>query len=402
MKHIKILNLRNIILICSLSFQFVWVIFLILAKYDSQVKKGEIGLDFLTYYSAGYIARYISPSQMYDLDFQRQIQDSIVSLDQQERFYPYNHPPILAPLLELAVSKVFLASYLRWVVIMIMFLILSLGILAKLMSDLKWNQGHILLTLLSGFLFYPAMVAFLRGQDSSFLLLGVSLWAFGLITSNNAVAGLGLALVMIRPQIALVLALPFLFKKQRVWWWFALWAFIILILSCLYIGPSGLLGFARVLIFSGQGLGFDIDKMATFMGAILRWQPGIDPGLFHTIGYIAYGLSITFLCGLWARSNEIGFKQINIAILTAIIFVPHLHGHDLIILLIPAIGAISILSDKKILEMDFLILLPMILSLLLIINDLFAMKLIIYLLVFSLALISWKPDVFNRVPRLEN
>jgi hypothetical protein len=402
MKHIKILNLRNIILICSLSFQFVWVIFLILAKYDSQVKKGEIGLDFLTYYSAGYIARYISPSQMYDLDLQRQIQDSIVSLDQQERFYPYNHPPILAPLLELAVSKVFLASYLRWVVIMIMFLILSLGILAKLMSDLKWNQGHILLTLLSGFLFYPAMVAFLRGQDSSFLLLGVSLWAFGLITSNNAVAGLGLALVMIRPQIALVLALPFLFKKQRVWWWFALWAFIILILSCLYIGPSGLLGFARVLIFSGQGLGFDIDKMATFMGAILRWQPGIDPGLFHTIGYIAYGLSITFLCGLWARSNEIGFKQINIAILTAIIFVPHLHGHDLIILLIPAIGAISILSDKKILEMDFLILLPMILSLLLIINDLFAMKLIIYLLVFSLALISWKPDVFNRVPRLEN
>jgi hypothetical protein len=93
------------------------------------------------------------------------------------------------------------------------------------------------------------------------------------------------------------------------------------------------------LILSGQGLGIDVEKMATLMGAILRWFPGIDPGVLHTTGYFGYLLAIIFLCVVRLRSSNIGFNQINIAILTAILFAPHLHGHDLTILLVPASGA---------------------------------------------------------------
>jgi len=56
----QILNLHIILLVIGISFQIVWILSLILAKYVSQVKKGEVGLDFLVYYSAGYIIHYDS------------------------------------------------------------------------------------------------------------------------------------------------------------------------------------------------------------------------------------------------------------------------------------------------------------------------------------------------------
>jgi len=396
----QILNLHNILLVIGISYQLVWIFSFILAKYVSQVEKGEVGLDFLVYYSAGHIIHYDSPAHLYDLQLQRQVQATIAPLISQERFYPYNHPPILAPLLGWVVTDDYSASYLRWVFILILFQVISLGMLIRLMHYLKWGKRDIWLTALSGLLFYPAIVAFIQGQDSSFLLLGVCLWVLGLMTSRDRVAGLGLALAMIRPQIALVLALPFIFKRRRVWWWFMIWGFIILIFCYLFIGSAGLSGFVKVLVLSGQGLGFDVDKMATLMGAILRWFPGIDPGLLHTIGYIGYVLAILFLCIVWIKSANIGFKQINIAILTAILFAPHFHGHDLTILLVPAIGAACRLSENKILDLKYSTMLSMAVSILLIIADMTGAIFVVYLVIFSLALISWRPEVLVRIQQV--
>jgi hypothetical protein len=393
----RILNLQNILLVIGISFQLVWIFSLILAKYVSQVEKSEVGLDFLVYYSAGHIIHYDSPVHLYDLQLQRQVQASIVPHIIQERFYPYNHPPILAPLLGWVVTNDYLASYIRWVLVLTLFQVISLGVLIRLMNYLKWERKEIWLTVLSGVLFYPAIVAFIRGQDSSFLLLGVCLWALGVMTSRDGVAGLGLALALIRPQVALVLALPFIFKRRRVWWWFMIWGLAILILCYVFIGPVGISGFVKVLYLSGQGLGFDVEKMATLMGAILRWFPGIDPGVLHTIGYFGYALAILFLCVVWIKSTNIGFMQINIAILTAILLAPHFHGHDLTILLIPAIGAAYRLSEHKVLELKYATLLPMAVSILLIFGDMGTAIIIVYLVIFSLALISWRPELLVHI-----
>jgi hypothetical protein len=400
----RILNLNNILLALCISFQLVWTFSLILAKYVSQVEKGEVGLDFLVYYSAGHIIHYDSPAHLYDLELQRQIQASIVPLISQERFYPYNHPPILGPFMGWVVTNNYLASYLRWVLVLLLFQAISLGVLIRLMHYIKWGKREIWLTALSGALFYPAIVAFIRGQDSSFLLLGICLWVLGLLTSSDWVAGLGLALTMIRPQIALVLALPFIFKRRRVWWWFMIWGLIILIYCYSFIGSEGLSGFVNVLILSGQGLGFDVEKMATLMGAILRWFPGIDPGVLHTIGYSGYVLAILFLCVVWIKSGNIGLKQVNIAILTAILFAPHFHGHDLTILLVPAIGVAYQLSENKIMNLKYATLLPMVVSILLIIGDMGTAIFVIYLVIFSMAVLSWWPEVlirFQQVDKLE-
>lgn len=396
------LSLHNIIFIILFSFQFVWIFSLILAKYVSLVEKKEVGLDYLIYYSAGYIFRYDSPEQFYDLSLQKQVQATIVPEKNQEHFYPFNHPPILAPLMAWVVSGNYLASYLRWVIFLVIFQLIAMGVLLRLMIRVfKWKVKDLFLVILSGLFFYPAIVALIRGQDSSFFLLGITLWVLGLFDSNDKVAGLGLAMALIRPQIAIVLAFLFLFKRQRILLWFLIWSLILFVYCYLFLGWTGIYGFVKVLIFSGQGLGFDVAKMATLMGAILRWFPGIDPSLLHIIGYFGYFLAILFLCIHWVKSTRIGIMQVNIAILCTILFSPHFHGHDLLILLVPSIGVAHILSQKNLLDMKYATLIPLAVSVLLIIGDIGTWIFVVYLVILLIALLSWRPEGIFRILHLK-
>jgi hypothetical protein len=208
----RFLNLRNVLLLVGFFFLATW--YAILLTYMLTGYKGlKGGVDYLAHYSAGYIFRYVSPERLYDLDLQLHIQESVASSFRLTRYYYYNHPPILAGILGWVTTKDFNASYFRWVLVLIVFHLTSLSLLLALMRHFQWQMEEIRILGISGLLFAPLFVAYLKGQDSPFLLLGVSLWTFGLLTSRDRVAGLGLALAAIRPQIALVLAIPFLFRR---------------------------------------------------------------------------------------------------------------------------------------------------------------------------------------------
>jgi hypothetical protein len=386
----RLLDLRNILLLIGVFFLATW--YAILLTYMLTGYKGlKGGADYLAHYSAGYILRYMSPERHYDLDLQRQIQESVAPPERLERYYYYNHPPFLAGILGWVTTEDYNASYFRWVLVLIVFHLTSLSLLLHLMRRFQWQTEELLVLGISGLLFAPLFVAYLKGQDSTFLLLGVSLWTFGLLTSRDRVAGLGLALAAIRPQVALVLAILFLFKRRRVWWWFLAWGLILLVYCYLLVGVQGLEGFVQVLLFSGQGTGIDVDKMVTLMGAILRLFPNIDPGLFHIIGYGGYALAILFLCFLWAKSRALEFKQVGLAILLSMVFSPHMHKHDLSLLLIPALGAATILAVNHVWSRKYAVLLPLGASLILAVNDISYIKTVVYLLMLALALFLWFP-----------
>jgi len=387
-------NLRNILLLVGVFFLATW--YAVLLTYMLTGYKGlKGGADYLAHYSAGYILRYVSPDRLYDLDLQRQIQQEVAPPDRLERYYYYNHPTFLAGILGWVTTKDYNASYFRWVLILIVFHLVSLGLLLTLMRRFRWQAEEIWVLGISGLLFAPVFVAYLKGQDSTFLLLGVSLWTFGLLTARERVAGLGLALAAIRPQVTLVLAIPFLFKRQRVWWWFIAWGLILLGYSYLSIGAQGLQGFVQVLLFSGQGTGIDVDKMITLMGALLRLFPNIDPGLFHIIGYGGYALAILFLCFLWIRSRALELKHIGLAVLFSMVFSPHMHNHDLSLLLIPALCAATTLADHQVWSRKYAVLLPLGVSLILAVNDVSYIKTVVYLLMLFLALFLWFPGWFG-------
>ena len=107
-------------------------------------------------------------------------------------------------------------------------------------------------------------------------------------------------------------------------------------------------------------------------------------------------LAIVLLSILWVRSTKIGFLQINIAILCTILFAPHFHGHDLLILLVPSIGVAYILSQKNLLEMKYATLIPLAVSVLLIIGDIGTWIFVVYLVIFALMLLSWRPELLFR------
>jgi len=389
-----LLDLRNILLLVGIFFLATW--YAILLTYLLTSYRGpKGGVDYLAHYSAGYIIRYVSPERLYDLDLQRHIQETIASSDRVAHYYYYNHPPLLAGILGWVTTKDYYASYFRWGLILIIFYSTSLGLLVYLMRRFQWQTEELWILGISGLLFTPAFIACLKGQDSTFLLLGVSLWTFGLLTARDRVAGLGLALAAIRPQVALVLALPFLFKRRIVWWWFLAWSLILLVYCYLLVGVQGLEGFAQVLLFSGQSRGIDVDKMVTLMGAILRLFPDIDPRLFQIIGYGGYGLSILFLCLLWARSRAIELQHIGLAILFSMAFSPHMHNHDLSLLLIPALAAATTLAINRVWSRRYAALLPLGASLILTVNDISYIYTVIYLLMLALALFLWFPGWFK-------
>jgi len=389
----RLLDLRNVLLLAGTVFQVAWYAILLVYMF-AHLERLKI-VDYSVMYMGGYIVRYESPARLYDLGLQRHIQELILSPAHATNFYPYNHPPFLAHILGWVMTKDFIASYFRWVLVLFVFHLAGLSVLVCLLRLSQWHVEELWIFGISGLLFYPIFVSYLKGQDSTFLLLGVSLWTFGLLTARERVAGLGLALAAIRPQVALMLAIPFLFKRQGVWWWFVVWILILVGYSYLLVGLQGLEGFVQVLLFSGQGTGFDVEYMITLMGVLLRLFPNIDPILFNIIGYGSYALAILFLCLLWVRSRALEFKHIGLAILFSMVFSPHMHSHDLSLLLIPTLCAATTLASCKVLTQKNAALLPLCVSVLLALNDIPSSKIVVYLLMLALALLLWLPDWFR-------
>jgi len=383
------LNLRIILFVVLIAAQVTWYAIILVQLIASPQTIREV--DYVAIYPAGYIARYEGLSSVYDMNQQKRIQDAVISPLKLANFYPYNHPPFLVPILLLVTTSNYLASFYRWLVVLLIFHLLSLTVLAGLFRSLGWPRKEVWLLAITGLLFYPIFGAYLKGQDSVFVLFGVSVWAYGLLTGKDIIAGLGLGLAAMRPQVALVLAVPFLFKRRKVWWWFIGWGAIFLLYFSLLIGVNGLKEFIQTLFLSAAGMGIDVNAMPTLMGALVRGFPTISAQMLNIIGYAGFGLAILFLCLVWQKSREIKVKQIGLAVLMSIVFSPHLHVHDLSLLLIPVVCAMVALVDEKVLARRNAIFLLLGVSVIYTINGVFWFYSIIYLMIVMLGLLLWVP-----------
>ena len=383
------LNLHTSIIVVVIAAQVTWYAIILAQLAASPLTIRDV--DYVAIYPAGYIARYDGLARVYDMNLQKNIQDAAISPLKLANFYPYNHPPFLVPILMLVTTSNYIASFYRWLVVLLIFHLLSLTVLACLFRSLGWPRKEVLLLAITGLLFYPIFGAYLKGQDSAFVLFGVSVWAYGVLTGKDKVAGLGLGLAAMRPQVALVLAVPFLFKRRKVWWWFVGWGAILVLYFTLLIGVNGLKDFIQTLFLSAAGMGIDVSAMPTLMGALVRTFPAISAQLLNIIGYGGYVLAIMFLCFVWLKSHEIKVKQVGLAVLMGIVFSPHLHVHDLSLLLIPVLCAMVVLVEEKILRRRDAIFLLLGVSVIFTLNGVFWFYSIIYLMIMVLGLLLWVP-----------
>lgn len=300
--------------------------------------------DFIAFYAVGRIAQEYGYSAAYQIDLQHTIEQTVVGFNlAKDQVLLYNHVPYLIPLLKHLIGNNYISSFARWAVAMLGIYIA--GSVLFLNSLFPTKKNKIYGTLLIGMLtFYPFFVSFLLGQDTALLFLGTAFWCVGVLKKNVWLAATGLSLTTIRPHICLTLAIPLFFTYRKVFWRFLIIAGFLALISILMLGKGGAFGFINLLIISAKGTWYGMSEsaMLNLTGLLLRTIPFIEPGLIHIISWVGYLAGICLVSILWIRAKEFDNRLLGLSIIIALFFAPHLHYHDLTLLIIPLVFAVML------------------------------------------------------------
>ena len=346
------ISLPTILIISAILFQLLWFLRLWLNLLDHPSLNE---MDFLSFYTAGSLAKSAGLQNIYNLDLQHALQIQIAGPNfSQVDPLPYNHSPFTLPILMLIMGSSYRTSYIFWTFFLLFAVALSLFFLVRALKNRGVQPKSALTFGIVGFLFYPVFISVLKGQDSAILLLGASLWMYAFFNKKDTFAGLALSLTTIKPQFALILAIPFIFNRRRVWWGFCMGAAILVGFSFLLIGPTGFQGYLNLISIFSQGEGFGINptEMYNFMGLIQLAFPTIDPTLSQVLRWGIFLIAIVGLSFLWKNAKEnLSHKHISILVILSLFTSPHLYFHDLTLLLIP-ITSLIIFSSKGSIRTD--------------------------------------------------
>jgi hypothetical protein len=300
------------------------------------------GADFIHFYSAGRVAQRFGFSSVYNLDLQQKIEEEVVGFDMPKgQTLPYNHIPYLIPLLRVLMDSSYVGSFTRWVIILlVLFITGNFIFLRAVFPDQSFFNN---MTLLGGaVIFYPFFISLLMGQDSTILYFGVVLLSIGILKKNDWLAGLGLALVTVRPHIFLALAIPIFIRFVKVWWRFFTPTLILVVFSIVILGEGGIKEFVNILLITAGGNWFGTNQSVMFnlLGLTLRILPFIDEQALRVVSWVGYILGIGLLSIMWLHAEEFDENLLGLSILGALFFAPHLHYHDLTLLILPMLLAI--------------------------------------------------------------
>jgi Glycosyltransferase family 87 len=387
-------RLGPILLALAITFQVTWYI-LLLVSYIRTPANVQ-GADFSVFYTAGRIAGSRQYFLLYDIPTQVKIQDSIWGIPlQADEILPFNHPPLLVPVLQIICTNNYISSYLRWLALLACFVVAAGFLLDRLLKSLQWKFSERAVFITAFMLFYPTFISMLKGQDSALLLLGGTLWLYGMLREKDPLAGLGLAMLVIRPQIALLLSIPFIFNRRQVWWWFCGGALALSIYSFLLVGVRGSKDFINLLFQNagGQSTGMNPNAMFNFVGMALRIFPHTDLAFVQNLAWAIYLAATIGLCILWGRTPKLQLWHLVLASSLSLFIAPHLHFHDLSFLLLPILG-MSLILARRIQSghsRALLVALPLVCSLALLFGDIWdPVRFVIpYLIMLALPLVAW-------------
>jgi len=293
--------------------------------------------DFIHFYSAGRIAQTYGFASVYDIEYQKKVEQEVVGFHLAERqVLLYNHMPYLVPLLALVVNDNYVGSFERWVLVLIVIYLIGTQFLIK--SLFTSGKKDMDFALFAGALtFLPLFISLWQGQDTAFLYLGVVFWCVGILKKQNWLIAVGLALVTLRPHISIALALPLVFRNQQAWWRSILLISILALISVILLKVQGVLELVNLLRITSAGSWFGMQPavMLNLLGLVLRIVQFPNAGIALWLGWLIYLAGIVILCGLWKRSNEIDGHVLGLSVLIAIVTAPVLHLHDLTLLIFP-------------------------------------------------------------------
>ncbi len=282
----------------------------------------------------------------------------------------YNHMPFLIPVLRAIVSADYLASFYRWLFLLVVLYGLGFVVMSKSLRQTGIDRDSVFDR--RGLVPVPPRIRQLDDRARYGLSIPRGgLWAHGSDGGRELLSGIGLSLGAVRPHVVLVFALPMLFRHPKVFVGFTLGSGALALVSLTILGTEGSRAFIDVLRLSagGRWYGLKEDAMYNLIGLLCRAAPQLTPELVHAIGWLVYGAAILGLCALWARASNPKTWLIGPTVALGLFVVPHLHLHDLALLLIAIYEWIRSSRIAAGLKASTAIALPMAVSLLLLVSN---------------------------------
>src|SRR5664280_1180544 len=205
----KAINFRRVFVIAGLTTLVIIYATLWLQMISSPAQR--TGADFMVFFTAGRISQINGSAHVYDTLLQQTIQQAVVGFQLAPgQVLIYNHVPYLIPILKIVISGNYVASFYRWAVLLLVLTMAGMVLLVGILRRAGWRQAETWLMAAGMITFFPLFVSLLNGQDTAFTFLGLCLYLAGFLTGRDWLAGVGLALTSIRPQVTVLLAVPFM------------------------------------------------------------------------------------------------------------------------------------------------------------------------------------------------
>lgn len=320
------------------------------------------GSDFMGFYTFGRISQSQDFASVYKIEEQQKLQEEIVGHPVTPIFY--THLPFMIPVAKLIVSDDYIMSFKRWAIVLLFLNAINVCILVNLLEFKRLPKENLIILILGAYLFDPTFSGFMNGQDTAILLLGAAIWIWGFFSEKYLLAGLGLSLTTVRPQIALFLAIPFLFHHRKVFWGFVIGSSVLALISVYLLKYEGTIRFIESIRYIESTVWVERHALdnPTLSGIIRRNFAFSNPEPVKNFVWFCYLTGIIGFSVFWYRSSKIEEKQVGWLSIASIFLAPYAHYHDLILLLIPIFCLLRIDQRDEIAHPNRFVLLPLVVS----------------------------------------
>lgn len=256
--------------------------------------------------------------------------------------YPAYAPLIVAPFLALPFS----VSVTLWVAIQQFLLVASVILVVR---ATRWSIGpwHLLLLCLVAITCRYALIAFVLGQTSTWVLFGLSLALWAATRRRSGLAGLALAAGLIKPQLVLLPALALLVSLQsgrRLRLVLTLGGATAVLLVCSWLFAGFWMGDYWQLLQAYQGYS------ATQFPVLALSQAWLPPAVSQILNLVAIGGLLTlYAVTLWrARGSGRVVLPVAMAVVVTQLVVPQTGNYNLTLLVLPAVVALQRLNREQV------------------------------------------------------
>jgi len=308
-----------------------WLISLLFGSGNRDVAGHPIGADYVQFYAAGYAARTGQTAELYDFMIQWQLQRDLVIPDQQA-LYAFITPPHFAWLFVPFSALPYGLSFALWAILSLCMLWVSLRLLgARTNRPMMWALTS-----------YVVFASVSYGQNGllSLFILSMTYWLWR--RGQSFWAGLTLALLMYKPQLAIGVGILWLLQWRRDYR--ALLGLVVgsaataaLSLVLLPAASRSYVSFARTVLPDLASYPefplWNQHSVRGFWQLLLPHVPwASDPlTLLVALGALA-GFAI-----FWRHHHRNDRLMYSAAVCLTVLLTPHLMIYDLALLLIPAL-----------------------------------------------------------------